>query len=91
MTSIGRIQERGDMPRATLTATLWREGDAYVSLCPGLDVSSCGDTPDEALRMLKEAVELYLLNSQRLGTWDDVKAALASPERFSTTIEVATP
>jgi predicted RNase H-like HicB family nuclease len=79
------------MAHATLTATLWREDETYVSLCPELDVSSCGDTPDEALAMLKEAVELYLENARALGTWDDVKAAIGSKVRFTTTIEVATP
>jgi predicted RNase H-like HicB family nuclease len=91
MQTVERTRERGRMPRATLTATLWREGDTYVSLCPELDVSSCGDTPDEAIRALKEAVELYLENAKSLGTLDDLRGALDSPVRFSTTIEVATP
>ena len=79
------------MAHATLNATLWREGKTYVSLCPELDVSSCGNTPDEALDMLKEAVELYLENARVLGIWDDVKLAIGSKVRFTTTIEVATP
>jgi predicted RNase H-like HicB family nuclease len=79
------------MAHATLTATLWRESDTYVSLCPELDVSSCGDTPDEALQMLKEAVELYLENARALGLWGDVEPAIGSKVRFTTTIEVATP
>lgn len=79
------------MAHATLTATIWREDGTYVSLCPELDVSSCGESPDEALAALKEAVELYLENARALGTWDDVKAAVGSMVRFSTTIEVATP
>ena len=76
---------------ATLPATLWREGETYVSLCPELDVSSCGDTPDEALAMLKEAVELHLENARALGTLDDLRPAIDSKVRFSTTIEVVTP
>ncbi len=79
------------MEHTTLTATLWLEDGTYVSLCPELDVSSCGDTPDEALAALKEAVELFLLNARALGFWDDVKAAVGSKVRFTTTIEVATP
>jgi predicted RNase H-like HicB family nuclease len=79
------------MGHTTLTATLWREDEMYVSLCPELDVSSCGDTPDEALAALKEAVELFLVNARALGMWDDVKAAVSSTARFTTTIEVATP
>ena len=79
------------MAHTTLTASLWKEGGTYVSLCPELDVSSCGDTPDEALSCLKEAVELYLENARALGTWDDLKAAVGAQVRFTTTIEVATP
>lgn len=40
--------------------TLYREGDDYVAQCLDFDVSSFGSTKDEALRMLQEAVELYL-------------------------------
>ena len=57
------------MTHATLTATIWREASAYVSLCPELGVASCGDDPDEALAMLKEAVELYVENARKLGIW----------------------
>jgi predicted RNase H-like HicB family nuclease len=42
------------------TAILEREGDGYVSLCPELDVASQGDTVEEALKNLREAVELFL-------------------------------
>jgi len=35
-----------------LTATVWQEGDQYVSRCPELGVASCGDTPDQALEEL---------------------------------------
>ena len=40
---------------------------------------------------MKEAVELFLVNARALGMWDDVKAAIGSKVRFTTTIEVATP
>lgn len=48
------------MKKMQLTAVLEREGDGYVALCPELDVASQGDTVDEALRNLREAVELFL-------------------------------
>ena len=50
------------MKTATLTATIWSEGASYVSVCPELGVASCGDSPEHALVMLREAVELYLEN-----------------------------
>ena len=43
----------------TLTATIWREDDGYVALCPELDIASQGDSVEEARGNLKEAVELF--------------------------------
>lgn len=38
---------------------IWREDDQYVSKCLNVEIASCGDTKDEALKNLKEALELY--------------------------------
>jgi len=42
-----------------LTAVIEREGNAYVSLCPELDIASQGSTVDEARDNLREALELF--------------------------------
>jgi predicted RNase H-like HicB family nuclease len=42
-----------------LTAFIEREGDAFVSLCPEVDVASQGDTIEEARANLQEALELF--------------------------------
>jgi len=39
---------------------LYREGKHFVSQCLNVDVSSFGETIDEAITKLKEAVDLYL-------------------------------
>jgi len=39
--------------------TVWREGNWYVSQCLELDIASQGETEDEALENLKEALELH--------------------------------
>lgn len=41
------------------TATVWREGNWYVSQCLEVDVASQGETEGEALANLKEALELH--------------------------------
>jgi predicted RNase H-like HicB family nuclease len=46
------------MKRA-FAATVWREGDWYVSQCLEIDVASQGATEEEALANLKEALELH--------------------------------
>ena len=42
-----------------VTALIEQEGDGYGALCPELDISSEGDTVEEARLMLKEGVELF--------------------------------
>ena len=42
-----------------LTASILRESDGYVSLCPELDIASQGFTVAEARDNLIEAVELF--------------------------------
>ena len=37
-----------------------REDDLYVANCPALDLSSYGDTVDDAVAHLKDAIALYL-------------------------------
>lgn len=39
---------------------IYQEGKYYVAQCLNADVSSFGETIDEAINNLKEAVELYL-------------------------------
>jgi predicted RNase H-like HicB family nuclease len=40
-------------------ATVWREGNWYVSQCLEIDVASQGATEEEALENLIEALELH--------------------------------
>jgi predicted RNase H-like HicB family nuclease len=47
-----------DMKRP-FAATVWREGDWYVSPCLEVDVASQGQTEEEALANLREALELH--------------------------------
>jgi predicted RNase H-like HicB family nuclease len=40
-------------------AVVYREDEHYVAQCLNVDVSSFGDTEEEALASLQEALELY--------------------------------
>ena len=42
-----------------LTAIIEREDDAYVALCPEVDIASQGNTVEEARANLVEALELF--------------------------------
>ena len=41
------------------TALIEREDDAYIALCPELDIASQGATVEEARTNLVEAIELF--------------------------------
>jgi len=50
----------------------WKEGNAYVSYAPQLDVSTCGKTQEEARKNLIEAVEGFIEVTQKMGTLQDI-------------------
>lgn len=60
------------MVQIAYTGQLFEEGDQIVALCPELNVSSFGDTSQEALAALQEAVGLFLEECQRMGTFEIV-------------------
>ena len=66
-----------------LTALIEREGDAYISLCPELDVASQGKTVEEARDNLREALELFFESASA----DEIKQRLRD-EVFVTQVEV---
>jgi len=45
--------------KRSFSATVWREGEWFVSQCLELDIASQGATEDEALTNLREALELH--------------------------------
>jgi predicted RNase H-like HicB family nuclease len=49
-----------------------KEGNMYISWCPALDVSSCGDTTREAERNLREALRLFIMSCYERGVLDKV-------------------
>jgi predicted RNase H-like HicB family nuclease len=67
----------------TLTVTIWREGDGYVSLCPELDIASQGDTVEEARANLQEAVDLFFETADASEVAERLK-----PEMYVTSLEV---
>ncbi|MBI5191493.1 MAG: type II toxin-antitoxin system HicB family antitoxin [Nitrospirae bacterium] len=71
------------------TVVVWRESAGYVSKTPELGVASCGDTVNEAVDNLREAVDLYIENAEALGILDDIEESLTTLEKFTTHVEVS--
>lgn len=63
------------MPEAVVfRAEFFREDDLYVGLAPELDVSSFGETLEDARQSLQEAVQGFVEQCKAMGTLEDVLA-----------------
>jgi len=51
---------------------IWKEGRMYTSYCPELDVASCGKTVNEARKNLREAIEIFIEETYKMGTLKDL-------------------
>ncbi len=56
----------------SLRVEIFKEGDVYVALSPELNVSSFGDTIEDAKKSFKEAVEAFIEECREMGTLEDV-------------------
>jgi predicted RNase H-like HicB family nuclease len=51
---------------------IFKEGDMFVAYVPALDVSSCGNTDEEARKNIRDAVRGFLETSADMGTLDEL-------------------
>jgi predicted RNase H-like HicB family nuclease len=54
------------------TVQIWKEGNQFVAHAMPLDVMSSGKTPEEARKALDEAVHLFLVTSDDIGTLNEI-------------------
>ncbi len=51
---------------------IFKDGNVYSALSPELNVSSFGETIEDARNSLKEAIEAFVEECKNMGTLDDV-------------------
>jgi len=51
---------------------IWKEGGMYTAYCPELDLASCGKTVSEARNNLHEALEIFVEETARKGTLEEI-------------------
>jgi len=83
-----------------LTGEVWREGQMYTAYCRELDLASCGRTVEEAWQNLHEAFEIFLEETAKKGTLQELLEdaglvargeTLERPEYFIGRIELPLP
>ena len=55
-----------------LKIEVFKEDDVYVALAPELNVSSFGETIEDAKKSLKEAIEAFIEECEHMGSLDEV-------------------
>ena len=53
-----------------LTEEIWKEGNMYVSYCPELDISSCGENIEQVKRNLVETILINIEETKKMGTFN---------------------
>ena len=56
----------------SLRIEIFKEGDTYVALSSELNVSSFGETIEDAKRSVKEALEAFIEECERMGTLEAI-------------------
>ena len=60
------------MTKIAIKIEIFKEGDVYVALSPELNVSSFGETVEEAGESIKEAIDAFIEECREMGTLEEV-------------------
>jgi predicted RNase H-like HicB family nuclease len=60
------------MSNFSIRIEIFKEGEEYVAFSPELNVSSFGETIEEAKLAIKEAIEAFMEECEKMGTLGDV-------------------
>ena len=55
-----------------LPVSILKEGDTFIAFTPALDLSTCGDTFEEAKKRFSEIVNIFFEELVKKGTLEDV-------------------
>lgn len=58
--------------KLTLSVAFYREGNKFIAYSPALDLSTCGDTQEQAKKRFEECLHLFLKETDKMGTFEDV-------------------
>ena len=72
------------MKKSILQNVVWKEGKYYVAQCLNIDVSSFGESKEEALNNLDEALNLYFEDVK----YEDIQK-VENPEIISISLKYA--
>ncbi len=60
--------------KTNLPVDFYKEGDQFIAYCPALDISTCGDSFEEAKKNFGELMDAFLSETIKMGTLEEVLA-----------------
>jgi hypothetical protein len=66
--------KKNDNIQTKIPVILFEEGKKVVAYSPAIDLSTCGDTEEQARKRFVEAASIFFDEITRMGTVDDVLA-----------------
>lgn len=61
-----------DSYQAKLSVVFFKENGKFIAYCPPLDLSSCGNTFEQTKDRIAEAIDVFLQETIKMGTFNDV-------------------
>ncbi len=58
--------------KVILNIVFYREHNKFIAYSPAFDLSTCGDTQEQAKRRFEEMLQIFLEEIGRMGTLEDV-------------------
>lgn len=56
----------------SIITQIWKENNIYIAYCPLVDISSCGESMEEAKKNLYEAIEAFMEEAKKMNTLDEI-------------------
>jgi len=67
-----RMTKKASIVEAKIPVLFFQEGKKVVAYSPALDLSSCGDSEEQARKRFDEAARIFLTEIARMGTIEEV-------------------
>jgi len=58
--------------KVALTVAFYREANKFIAYSSALDISTCGDTQEQAKKRFEEMLQIFLEETDKMGTIEDV-------------------
>ena len=83
MSATSHLDELAEIRDISFTVHIFKDGATYVAHAPELDVSSCGDTDEQARKNIQDAVRGFLETSAETEPW---RRSFSKPDTSATAI-----